>query len=1215
MKIYGYYEIDIEVKKDWFGIFFTIFIGSLEIVGGCFLLWATGGQIGSEFIEEGYEDIKYGIECLIGKKEFSWSDYKKKKISFLINTAISITIKLLTAGISGFSKFKPQTALKTVFKQVGKTIAKRAAIDIGKAALTHFIGPAVVEKVINKVKDVLRNGVIEFFGNKLKSLIPDEFRSLMCVNVTVYKGRNPVERILKEQLKILLKTLSKLVKLLVDILFSLFSSKKLDAILAAAKNSAFSILKDGLKDSLGSLVSGSISELWKLIKGEIGKNKIDMISSWPEYLVKGAKVCQNIIEAEDLTSLLAQNGVLSLDGELNNEGILEGKKIKLNIGINNSLLRNISKPILDYPQKEVEKIITDFINEIKFRLEQEIRSLYSIISEQFYTGINILREKKEEMKNSILSIINSNKEETIHSSIDILNNLRKAIINSSNYKKEFVNEKYEKFENIFINIEEKFNNKIKNLITGLINDIFGDFDPIKIINEKIDINMIIKKIENISEILKKIIDEILIKYIPLFKVVSAFINNEALDKFFEDIKAIMNKILNILDEKIIPILNLIKEINKLNKKGLTNFILDKINIPINSGKITEIMKIFSIIKNDYIKINENNANEILKKIDGLIESIYDLDDEINENEEELLEQLLEPFEEIINKIDDIITKKIEEKINNIISTLETELENAEKEIKNIAKNILNKIMQKGLNLIPQKKIKKGIKKGIKKVLQKGDKCFKKTKDILEKVIKKPGLFKTFESLQKGMNEYEKSSQMDETINILNDCIIDQLFDLLCQALQNSKIGELIAKGAKSLLREMESSKKNLRTELKGIGALPEKENATSLNSQLLLKNNSKNNNSRNENKFRTIKNAFSQLMSIIENVINNIFKKNFKYPEGSNTIIYINLKFGENPFKKILIKELEISLHKLKDIIQILSDFLKKMIKFLKGDDNPIDSFRSLYDEFSNNSFLKIKEGLSESIQNIKIGLISLIKDLILGKSKSQKFDGVILTWTDYFIKGIKICSTIDEAQTLSESLIENGIISIDGELNKEKILEIKDLKQIKIKKFPLKLNIDLKENYNKLESNIKQKICGSIPDYKILKIIDDLEKDITFRIKEEKEKITQNYTNIIEKGTNFVLEKENECKQLIKNEINIFMEKCIKEITNILQKEKNIIEKGSNAISNEINELSNSIEEKINNFEDIINNKIKEITTILINKVFESLELIKNLKKKNKFK
>jgi hypothetical protein len=51
---------------------------------------------------------------------------------------------------------------------------------------------------INTVKEVLRNLVIEFFENKLKSLIPIEFSSLMCVNATVYKRKNPIERILKE---------------------------------------------------------------------------------------------------------------------------------------------------------------------------------------------------------------------------------------------------------------------------------------------------------------------------------------------------------------------------------------------------------------------------------------------------------------------------------------------------------------------------------------------------------------------------------------------------------------------------------------------------------------------------------------------------------------------------------------------------------------------------------------------------------------------------------------------------------------------------------------------------------------------------------------------------------------------------------------------------------------------------------------------------------
>ena len=57
------------------------------------------------------------------------------------------------------------------------------------------------------------------------------------------------------------------------------------------------------------------------------------------------------------------------------------------------------------------------------------------------------------------------------------------------------------------------------------------------------------------------------------------------------------------------------------------------------------MKTVDIIKNDYININENSTNEILKKIDDTIENIYDLDQEINEKEEELLEQIFETFEQ------------------------------------------------------------------------------------------------------------------------------------------------------------------------------------------------------------------------------------------------------------------------------------------------------------------------------------------------------------------------------------------------------------------------------------------------------------------------------------------------------------------------------------------------------------------------------------------
>ena len=169
LNIYGYYKIDIEVKKDWWGIFFTIVLGALEIIGGCCLLYFTGGQFGSELIEEGYSDIKYGVECLIGKKTFSWSELKKKKINYLIQTAVKIALKLLTGGFSSISKSKLiNGGLKNVFKQVGKKLLKQAAKEVGMGVLTYFIGPELKEKIISKVKKVLREGVVKYFGNEIK---------------------------------------------------------------------------------------------------------------------------------------------------------------------------------------------------------------------------------------------------------------------------------------------------------------------------------------------------------------------------------------------------------------------------------------------------------------------------------------------------------------------------------------------------------------------------------------------------------------------------------------------------------------------------------------------------------------------------------------------------------------------------------------------------------------------------------------------------------------------------------------------------------------------------------------------------------------------------------------------------------------------------------------------------------------------------------------
>ena len=50
-----YYEINVETKKDYFGIFCIMFIGVLEFVGGCLLKCTLGNDFG--LINEGFKDI------------------------------------------------------------------------------------------------------------------------------------------------------------------------------------------------------------------------------------------------------------------------------------------------------------------------------------------------------------------------------------------------------------------------------------------------------------------------------------------------------------------------------------------------------------------------------------------------------------------------------------------------------------------------------------------------------------------------------------------------------------------------------------------------------------------------------------------------------------------------------------------------------------------------------------------------------------------------------------------------------------------------------------------------------------------------------------------------------------------------------------------------------------------------------------------------------
>lgn len=117
-----------------------------------------------------------------------------------------------------------------------------------------------MSEIISKVKSVLKDNVIKYFGDKLKSLIPNEIRSMMCINIVIHKGNNPIQRLLVDQLKnsvhFIADITQLLITLLLDLLKAVTSSNSsqgiIKSIFDASKNDSLELLKSGLRKSLTS---------------------------------------------------------------------------------------------------------------------------------------------------------------------------------------------------------------------------------------------------------------------------------------------------------------------------------------------------------------------------------------------------------------------------------------------------------------------------------------------------------------------------------------------------------------------------------------------------------------------------------------------------------------------------------------------------------------------------------------------------------------------------------------------------------------------------------------------------------------------------------------------------------------------------------------------------------------------------------------------------
>ena len=227
---------------------------------------------------------------------------------------------------------------------------------------------------------------------------------------------------------------------------------------------------------------------------------------------------------------------------------------------------------------------------------------------------------------------------------------------------------------------------------------FGNFNLINAINEKIDIENIINKIEEIIEKIKRKSDNILNNIIPSIKnTISKYTKNGILDELMIKVEN-MTKIINSLSEKIMPIFKFIREnMNKLKEINLNEIVLDKINILFT--KIDEIMKKADSLKNNYVDINENNTKEILKKTDILIDLIYNLEEWINEKIKNMLNKILTPIDKMIEYLMNL-SNKIKDKIYEIKIELIQKLDISVENLKNSVYNLIDKLLDKGLDLLP-----------------------------------------------------------------------------------------------------------------------------------------------------------------------------------------------------------------------------------------------------------------------------------------------------------------------------------------------------------------------------------------------------------------------------------------------------------------------------------------------------------------------------------
>lgn len=482
-----YFSIKIDVKKNWFGIISIILIGAIEFVGGCALKTLLGNYFG--LMSEGINDIKYGIECLLTDKSFSWEEVGNRKLAFLMNLAVNLTVSFITQGFK-IKINKPNESLKDMkdmVKQGAFAVGKYAIKEFGKYAIEKTFGEKLIKEVIQKTKDFFEKISLSFFREKIRDTIMDSKIFEQMINIDKIMGNNYWEKQIKNKIINLTKSLKGIIRLISNSIIQIIKDLLSDDNWGMKIKNIFANLGRGLLEGL----KNGVTEALENLKG----NLFYIFTQFSQRIFKeGAMGFNDILgsklfiedknEVQQLIRILYQNNLIDDKGIINgkllyNDSLYQPKNyIPLPIDINNFKMSNNKGNIFSQTLESINLMVSN----TKFNYKNEIEEANDI-KKDFDKFVNSCSNNNQ----LLLDNINDNLDIIVKKTKTIIGSINKykSLLNKCSFNQEIESFIQDNTNNIFNHIETGIKDKIKLIrrnrdnIQENINEMGALFESIK----------------------------------------------------------------------------------------------------------------------------------------------------------------------------------------------------------------------------------------------------------------------------------------------------------------------------------------------------------------------------------------------------------------------------------------------------------------------------------------------------------------------------------------------------------------------------------------------------------------------------------------------------------------------------------------------------------------------------------------------------------------